>query len=179
LAFRPAPKLPFEGLDDLEPSSSASGFAAIRPEASSPLKRCEMPHAVVGGFLVLHGLITAFIGFGAVTGPSAAPLTMPSWMAWWPGPFDRSWAFEALGFGTGASVVGGFVWLAAGLALIGGGLAWLGVGPLVEQRHMLLLGGAALGLVALALYFHPFYLAAVLINLAIVVLLWSRLATAS
>jgi hypothetical protein len=138
-----------------------------------------MPHAVVGGFMVLHGVITLFIGFGAVTSPNAAPLAMPGWMAWWPGPFGRSWAFEALGLGSGASVVGGLIWLAAGLALIGGGLGWLGIGPLAEQRHVLLVGGAALGLAALALYFHPFYVAAVLINIVIVVLLWGRLATAS
>jgi hypothetical protein len=138
-----------------------------------------MPHAVVGGFLVLHGVITAFIGFGAVTSPNAAPLAMPSWLAWWPGPFGRSWAFDALGLGSGASVVGGLIWLAAGLALIGGGLGWLGIGPLAEQRHALLVGGAALGLVALALYFHPFYVAGVLINIGIVALLWGRLVTAS
>jgi hypothetical protein len=76
-------------------------------------------------------------------------------------------------------MVGGLIWLAAGLALIGGGLGWLGVGPLAELRQTLLVGGAALGLVALALYFHPFYLAAVLINVAIVGLLWGRLAFAS
>ena len=35
----------------------------------------------------------------------------------------------------------------------------------------LALGGAAAGLVALALFFHPFYLVAVLINVAIVVLI--------
>lgn len=134
---------------------------------------------MIGGFLVLHGLITSFIGFGAVTSPNAVPMAMPSWIAWWPGPFGRSWAFDALGLGSGASVVGGLIWLAAGLALIGGGLGWLGLGPLSEQRHVLLVGGAALGLAALALYFHPFYLAAVLINIAIVVLLWGRLATAS
>jgi hypothetical protein len=137
-----------------------------------------MPQSLVGGFLILHGLITSFIGFGAVTSPNAAPMAMPAWMVWWPGPFGRSWAFEALGLGGAASVVGGLIWLAAGLALIGGGLGWLGIGPLAEVRYALLVGGAALGLVAVALYFHPFYLAAVLINLAIVGLLWGRLATA-
>ena len=138
-----------------------------------------MPQVLVGGLLVLHGFITSAIGVGAVTSPSAAPMATPAWMAWWPGPFGPSWAFEALGLGHGAAVVGGLIWLAAGLALMGGGLGWVGVGPLAELRHALLVGGAALGLVALALYFHPFYLAAVLINLAIVGLLWGRLATAS
>jgi hypothetical protein len=36
-------------------------------------------------------------------------------------------------------------------------------------------GGAALSLIALAIYFHPIYLIAAAINLAIVVLLWSDL----
>jgi hypothetical protein len=36
----------------------------------------------------------------------------------------------------------------------------------------MLLAGAALSLVALALYFHPIYIAAVVINVAIVFLLW-------
>jgi hypothetical protein len=48
------------------------------------------------------------------------------------------------------------------------------------MRHELLLAGAGLGLVALALYFHPIYVIAVAINLAIVALLWDHvLVTAS
>jgi hypothetical protein len=138
-----------------------------------------MPHAVLGGLLVLHGVITSFIGFGTVSSSNAAPMAMPGWMAWWPGPFGRSWAFDALGFGSGAAVIGGVIWLAAGVALIGGGLGWLGVGPLAELRNVLLFSGAVLGLVALALYFHPFYLAAVLIDIAIIALLWGRHVTTS
>jgi len=137
-----------------------------------------MPQALFGAVLVLHGLITSFIGFGAVTGPHAAPMDMPAWMAWWPGPFGRSWAFDALGMGSAASIIGGLIWLAAGLALIGGGLGWLGVAPLADVRYPLLVGGAAVGLLALALYFHPFYVAAVLINFVIIALVWGRLAIA-
>ena len=136
-----------------------------------------MPHALIGGFFVLHGLITSFIGFGAVRSPNAVAMAMPAWMAWWPGPFGRSWAIDALGLGSAAAIVGGLIWLAAGLSLVVGGVGWLGVGPLVEQRLPLLMGGAALGLVALVLYLHPFYLAAVLINVAIVGLLWGQFAS--
>jgi hypothetical protein len=39
--------------------------------------------------------------------------------------------------------------------------------------------GGAVGLFAMALYFHPFYLIAIAINIAIVALVWGRLATAS
>jgi hypothetical protein len=38
----------------------------------------------------------------------------------------------------------------------------------------LLVAGAALSLVALALYFHPMYLVAVVINFAIIFLLWGN-----
>jgi hypothetical protein len=138
-----------------------------------------MPPIVVGGFLVLHGLITTMTGFGGVTKPDAPALALPSWFGWWPGPFGRSWLFEALHLGTGAAMVGGLIWLAAGITLIGGGLGWLGVPGLEAVRYLLLFGGATLGLVALALYFHPIYLIAVAINIAILVLLWDRVVVAT
>jgi hypothetical protein len=53
-----------------------------------------MPPVVVGGFLVLHGLITTMTGFSGVTKPDAPPLSLPSWLSWWPGPFGRSWLFD-------------------------------------------------------------------------------------
>lgn len=134
---------------------------------------------LVGGVLVAHGVITSAIGFGAVTNSAAPSFALPSWLAWWPGAFGRSWLFDAVGLGTGAAIVGGLVWLASGLALVAGGLGWLGVAPMEELRHVLLVSGAALGLVAIALYFHPLYVAALLINVAIVALLWGRLTTAS
>jgi hypothetical protein len=138
-----------------------------------------MSQVLIGGFLVAHGLITASIGFAAVTKPNALAMTLPAWFAWWPGPFGRSWLFEAMHLGTAFSVIGGLVWLAAGLALIGGGIGLLGISPLEGVRYSLLLLGASLSLVALTLYFHPIYLAAILINVAIVALLWGRLTTAS
>jgi hypothetical protein len=134
---------------------------------------------LVGGFLVLHGLVTSAIGFGTVNQPTGAPMAMPSWLAWWPTQLGRSWVFDALGLGRRAAIVGGLTWLVAGLALIAGALGWLGVGPLAELCEPLLVGGAVVGLVAMALYFHPLYLGAVLINLAMVWLLWGRLAATS
>jgi hypothetical protein len=77
-----------------------------------------MPQAVLGGFLVVHGLITTMIGVGAVANPNSPAITLPSWFSWWPGPFGRSWLFDALNLGTGVSVLGGLVWLTAGLALV-------------------------------------------------------------
>jgi hypothetical protein len=137
-----------------------------------------MAHAVVGIVLVLHGLITTMIGFGSLTSPSSAAMPAPSWLGWWPGTLGRSWALDALSLGSGAAALGGLVWLAAGVALIGAGLGWLGVPALSDQWPILAFVGAALGLVALALYFHPFYLVAVVIDVVIVALVWGRLVAA-
>jgi hypothetical protein len=131
-----------------------------------------MSHALVAAVLVGHGLITSMIGFGAVTNPNAPAMALPSWFAWWPGPFGRSWAFDALSLGAGAQLVGGFVWLIAGLLIIAGGLGWFGLSLFEGSRVTLLVFGAALSLVAMALYFHPIYVVAVGISLAIVFLLW-------
>jgi len=137
-----------------------------------------MPHAVVGVVLVAHGLITTMIGFGSMTSPNSAAMPAPSWLGWWPGTLGRSWLFDALNVGSGPAALGGLVWLAAGLALIGAGLGWLGVSALTGQWQMLAFIGAALGLVALALYFHPLYLVAVVIDVVIIALVWGRLVAA-
>jgi hypothetical protein len=75
-------------------------------------------------------------------------------------------------------VIGGLLWLAAGLALVGAGLGWLGVSALSGQWQMLALVGAMLGLVALALYFHPFYVVAIVLNVVILVSVWGRVVAA-
>jgi hypothetical protein len=130
-----------------------------------------MPQVLVAGFLVAHGLITSLIGAGGIASPTSPALTMPSWLGWWPGPFGRSWLFDAVGLGPGALVVGSLVWLAAGLALVGAGLGWLGIPGLSAAWQSLALAGALVGLASLALYFHPFYLVAIVIDVAIVVLI--------
>ena len=138
-----------------------------------------MPQVLVAGFVVAHGLITTMIGIGGVTKPDAPAMAMPAWLGWWPGPFGRSWLMDALHLGSGASIIGSGLWLVAGLALVAAGLGWLGVPALSGVWQPLALGGAAVGLVALALFFHPFYLVAVLINVAIVALISRALVPAT
>ena len=137
-----------------------------------------MPHAAIGIVLIAHGLITSMIGFGSMSNPTGATMPAPSWLAWWPGTLGRSWAFDALHLGFGAAVVGGLLWLAAGLSLLAAGLGWLGVPVVSGQWQMLALIGAVLGLAALALYFHPFYIVAIAIDVVIVALVWGRVVAA-
>jgi hypothetical protein len=136
-----------------------------------------VPHTILAAVLVGHGLITSAIGFGAVTKPNAPSMAVPSWLAW-PSPFGRSWLVEALSLGTGGSILGGIIWLVGGLLLVAGGLGWFGVDIFESMRVPLLLAGAATSLVALVIYFHPLYLLAIVINVAIVVLLWSQFSAA-
>jgi len=137
-----------------------------------------MPHAVVGIVLVVHGLITTMIGFGSMSNPSSAAMPAPSWLSWWPGTLGRSWAFDALDLGSGSTMIGGLLWVVAGLALVGAGLGWLGVSVVSDQWQTLGLVGAVLGLAALALYFHPFYVIAIVINVVILVSVWGRVVAA-
>jgi hypothetical protein len=137
-----------------------------------------MPAILVGGFVVLHGLITTMIGISGITSPGRPALQVPDWLGWWPGPFGRSWLFDAANLGSSAAVLGGIVWLVAGLALVAAGLGWIGVPMLRDNWQIVGVAGAAIGLFAAALYFHPFYLVAVLIDIVLVVQLWSQVSTA-
>ena len=105
-------------------------------------------------------------------------MAMPGF-AWWPGPFGRSWLIDSLHLGSGAAVIGGLVWLVAGIALIGAGLGWLGVPVLRDEWQLLAVAGPVVGLVALAVYFHPVYLIAVAMNAALVALALGRVAPAT
>lgn len=138
-----------------------------------------MPPAMLGGFLVVHGAITTLIGLGTIANPGAPAMTLPPWLGWWPGPFGRSWLIDGLDLGSGASILGGAVWLVAGLAFVAAGLGWLGVVGVREISQPLAFVGGVVGLLALALYFHPLYLVAVVVDVAIVALLWGRLTTAA
>ena len=125
-----------------------------------------MAQALVAGTLVLHGLITTAIGAGTISGPDTPGLAGTS-LSWWPTALGRSWAFDGLQLGTAASVAGGAVWGAAGLALLGAGLGLWGVPGLERVWQPLAMAGAGTSLVALLLYFHPWYALALAVNAAI------------
>jgi hypothetical protein len=126
--------------------------------------------------LVLHGFITTVIGSGAVAnGPAITP---PSWFSWWPGPFGRSWLMDGLNLGAPAAILGGLVWLVSGVLLVAAGLGVLGVGPLRDVWPTSAAVGGGLGLVAVALYFHPLYFAAAVINVVLIAFAWGRLGAA-
>jgi hypothetical protein len=124
-------------------------------------------HTVIAILLLCHGFITTAIGWGAVTRPDSPAVQLPSWLHWWPGPFGRSWLVDALHLGKGWAIAVGLVWLGAGLLLVLGAFGLLGVPLLRDSSPIILLAGASLALAALTVSFHPIYLVAVLINIAV------------
>jgi hypothetical protein len=136
-----------------------------------------VPPVLIGAFLVFHGLITTMIGVGSVARPNGPAMPMPAWLDWWPGPFGRSWVVDGFGLGTAGAVAAGLVWLASGVVLVAAGAGYLGLGPFRDLWPALTVAGGGLGLLAVGLSFHPFYLAALVINLVVVILAWGRSAT--
>jgi hypothetical protein len=129
-----------------------------------------MPQGLLAGLFVVHGLITTVIGVGALTDPEQPGLANTG-SALWPTPLGRSWVIDGLHLGTGAALVGGLLWAASGLAFLVAALGVLGVPGLRDVWQPLGLGGGALGLLAMALYLHPWYAIGIAINVAVVALL--------
>jgi hypothetical protein len=122
-------------------------------------------------FLVVHGLITAASGAGPLTHPHAPGLPHTSW-AWWPTALGRSWVVDGLHLGAGAALAGGLLWAASGLAFLAAAPGVLGVPGLRDVWQPLALGGGTVGLLAMALYLHPWYALGIAINIAVVTVLW-------
>jgi hypothetical protein len=127
-----------------------------------------MLQGIIGILIVLHGLVTAAIGAGTLANGPGVP--NPPWLGWWPTALGRSWLVDALPGGAAVPALGGALWIAAGLAVAGAGLGWLGAPLLRDEWATAAALGAGLGLAALALYFHPYYALGTLLNLALLAL---------
>lgn len=123
-------------------------------------------HVIFGILLILHGVITLAISGG--TFAPTADIPNPRWLGWWPTQLGTSW-IPGLGW------LGGATWLVAGILLLGAGLGFFGFQIPVSWWVPLAICGAIVGLIALVLYFHPYYVPAVIIN---GVVLWIGLALA-
>ena len=121
---------------------------------------------------LIHGLITTMTGIPALadggrrawadTGLANAP-----WLSWWPSNLGRSWLIDAAQLGPTGYALGGLVWLVSGLAFAGAALGLFGVPGLRGAWQPLALAGGGFGLLATAVFFHPWYAFAVLVNLAV------------
>ena len=129
---------------------------------------------IVGVLLVVHGLITMALSAGSFDSSSSG-VANPAWLGWWPSAMGKSWLFSAIGHARSARIEPfvGVLWLVAGAAIVAGGLGLLGVIVPASYWRSLVGFGAALSLVVILVYAHPFYLVGTAASVAIlVVLLW-------
>jgi hypothetical protein len=117
----------------------------------------------VGVLIALHGLITLAIGGVAASGaPTPTEMSRLPGAGWYPVPLGESWLLRGE-----ASQIGGAVWVVAGIGLLLTAAAMLGF-VLPEAWRQVGLISAVFGLAGLALFFHPYYVIGIAMNLAII-----------
>lgn len=124
-----------------------------------------MTRILLAGFLVLHGLIHA-----SYLSPRPAPA--PGAPAW---PFElgRSWLLSPLGVPEHAIRILGMALVAVGvIAFVLAALATLAVGLPASAWQPLVVVGAIASLALLGLYFHPWLVLGIAIDVVLVIAVW-------
>ena len=113
-----------------------------------------------GIVLAIHGLITIAVGSGSVSNPVGvqAPGT-----SWYPVALGQSWLL-----GGDVARFGGALWVLAGIGLVATAASVFGIVLPTGAWPTLGLISAVSALLAVAVFFHPYYVIAVIANLAIV-----------
>ena len=137
---------------------------------------------LISVLLILHGLIVAGQSAGSFGSTIPNELQNPSFVSWWPINMCRSWLFSWLGLDKTlvAYRLGGLLWLAGGIALVAAGLGVLGWIVPTDWWRSLAIGGGAVSLIMLAIYFHPITIIGTASSIAVLVaLLWAKWPPAS
>ena len=132
---------------------------------------------LISVLLIIHGLIVAGQSAGSFGSSIPNELQNPSFVSWWPISMGRSWLFSWLGLEKTLGVyrIGGLLWLAGGIALVAAGLSVWGLVIPADWWRGLAIGGAAISLFMLAVYFHPITIIGTASSLAVLVaLLWAK-----
>jgi hypothetical protein len=132
---------------------------------------------LISVLLIIHGLIVAGQAAGSFGSTIPNEIQNPSFVSWWPINMGRSWLFSWLGLEKTLGIyrIGGLLWLAGGIALVAAGLGVLGFIIPVDWWRNLAIGGGAVSLFMLAVYFHPMTIIGTASSMAVLVaLLWAR-----
>lgn len=117
-------------------------------------------------FLIAHGFITMSLATVPVPAPGA--LRTPYFPAFWRADVDSAWPASRLGLAPALVRTAGWVlWLAAFIFFSGAGLGLLGLPVLQGLWQPLAAAGAGLSLLLLALFWHPWLVLGVLLNMGI------------
>jgi hypothetical protein len=132
---------------------------------------------LIGILLIIHGLIVAGQAAGSFGSTLPREVQNPSFINWWPVNMGRSWLFSWLGLDQTLALyrISGLLWLAGGILLIAAGLSILGFVIPPDLWRSLAIGGAAISLFMLVIYFHPITIIGTASSIAVLVaLLWAR-----
>ena len=132
---------------------------------------------LISALLIIHGLIVAGQAAGSFGSTIPNEVQNPSFVSWWPINMGRSWLLSWLGLEKTLIVyrVGGLLWLVGGIALVAAGLGILGFIVPPEYWRSLAVGGAAISLFMLTVYFHPITIIGTASSLTVLVaLLWAQ-----
>jgi hypothetical protein len=117
-------------------------------------------------FLVLHGLIA--MSLATVPVPQPGALRTPYLPAWWHPNVDSAWPISRWGLSENlVRMIGWVLWLASLLLLNAAAIGLLGLPGLSTSWQILAVIGSALSLLLLGLYWHPWLIAGVAINIGI------------
>lgn len=132
---------------------------------------------VLSVLLIVHGLIVAGQAAGSFGSTIPGEVQNPSFVNWWPVNMGRSWLLSWLGLDKTLAIyrLGGLLWLTGGIMLVAAGLSVLGFVVPPDLWRGLAIGGAAISLFMLALYFHPLTIIGTASSLAVLIaLLWAK-----
>jgi hypothetical protein len=129
---------------------------------------------LIAAILIGHGFIVSAQARGNF-GSGNSKMVNPSWLSWFPMTLGRSWLLAAFRLeGTLIDKVFGLIWLVSGLCIVAAALGILGFIVPTDLWRTLAIYGASGSLIMLLLYFHPFFIVGILIDVAILVtLLWT------
>ena len=132
---------------------------------------------LIAVLLVIHGLIVAGQAAGSFGSTIPKELQNPTFVSWWPINMGRSWLFSWFGLEKALIVyrLSGLFWLAGGIALVAAGLGVMGFLVPIDWWRELAIGGAAISLIMLIIYFHPITSIGTASSLAVLIaLLWAK-----
>jgi hypothetical protein len=121
---------------------------------------------LIGIFLIAHGFMT--MSLATVPVPAQGGLHTPFFPSWWRDNVDSTWPASRLGWSNGlVRTTGWILWTAALVLFAAAGAGLLGIPGLSNLWQIFAAAGGFISLILLALFWHPWLVLGVLINLGI------------
>lgn len=128
---------------------------------------------VIALFLIAHGLM--HYSLSTVPLPEPGSIKTPFWPSWRRPAADPNWLASRMGLPVPAvRTAGWLLWMAATVCFILAGLGLLGLPGLAAAWPMLAVAGAVFSLLVHAFYFHPWLVMGLVIEVAVLAVVYFR-----